>query len=640
MRIGTILDHIDSGTIALPEFQRGYVWNRSQVRKLMDSLYKRHPIGSLLVWVTKVESTQIRGDGGSLGGMVKLLLDGQQRVTSLYGIIRGRPPRFFDGNAQAFTGLHFDVENEVFEFCAPMKMQDNPLWVDVTELMQKGVVSVGMPFVTDPRYKGKTESYLRRLNQIEQIKDVNLHIEEVTGSDKGIDEVVEIFNNVNSGGTRLSQADLALAKTCAQWPEARDEFKNTLERWRVSGYAFKLDWLLRNINAVVTGEAKYSALDKASVEDIQSGLKRVEESCNFLLNLISTRLGLDHNRVIGARPAFAVMSRYVDSRGGALHDPREQDRLLYWYIHSLLWGRFSGSVESVLDRDLKAIESADEPRLNRLISEIESWRGSLTVRPGDFAGSTVGARFYPMLYLLSRVYGAKDWLSGNRLSSHLLGRSSALHLHHIFPKRRLYDRDHTVGQVNAIANFSFLTQEANLRISDRAPEDYMEWVEENHPGALASHWIPMDRELWKLDRYVDFLEARRELLAEAANKFLSELLEGKKAEPAIISTPTAISTVVSEEDEEIIDLVEWAVSVGLPEPELHMEVVGEDDQVISILDIAWPRGIQEGLSEPLGLLTVGLSSGHNLQNLGYRIFTRITDLKRYLEAQIMNSASD
>lgn len=640
MRIGTILDHIDSGTIALPEFQRGYVWNRNQVRKLMDSLYKRHPIGSLLVWVTKVESTQIRGDGGSLGGMVKLLLDGQQRVTSLYGIIRGRPPRFFDGSAQAFTGLHFDVENEVFEFYAPMKMQDNPLWIDVTELMQKGVVSVGMPFVTDPRYNEKTESYLRRLNQIEQIKDISLHIEEVTGRDKGIDEVVEIFNNVNSGGTRLSQADLALAKICAQWPEARDEFKNTLEHWRVSGYAFKLDWLLRNINAVVTGEAKYSALDKASVEDIQSGLKRVEKSCDFLLNLISSRLGLDHNRVIGARPAFAVMSRYVDSRGGALHDPREQDKLLYWYIHSLLWGRFSGSVESILDRDLEAIKSADESGLDRLISEIESWRGSLIVRPGDFAGSTVGARFYPMLYLLSRVYGARDWLSGNHLSSHLLGRSSTLHLHHIFPKRQLYDRDHTVGQVNAIANFSFLTQEANLRISDKAPEDYMEWVEEKHPGALASHWIPMDRELWKLDRYMDFLEARRELLAEAANRFLNELLEGRKVDSAIISTPTAMSTVVSDEDKELIDLAEWAVSVGLPEPEIHMEVIDEDDQVISILDIAWPRGIQEGLSKPLGLLTVDLSSSQNLQNLGYRIFTRITDLERYLEAQIMNSASD
>ncbi len=606
----------------------------------MNSLYKRHPIGSLLVWVTKVDPAQIRGDQGTLGGMVKLLLDGQQRVTSLYGIIRGRPPRFFDGNPQTFTGLYFDVENEVFEFYAPTKMKGNPLWKDVTELMQKGAVFASMPFVVEPKYKEQTESYLRRLNHLEQIKDIDLHIEEVTGVDKNIDEVVEIFNNVNAGGTRLSQADIALAKICAQWPEAREEFKSTLEHLRKAGYTFKLDWLLRNINAVVTGEARYSALDNVSMQDVQVGLKRVRQSCDFLLNLISSRLGLDHDRVIGARTAFAVMSRYVDSRGGTLHDPREQDTLLYWYIHSLLWGWFSGSVETVLDRDFNAIESADGSGLDHLISEMELWRGSLIVRPGDFLGSTVGVRFYPMLYLLSRVYGAKDWLSGNRLSAYLLGRGSNLHLHHIFPKRQLYDRDYKVGQVNAIANFSFLTQEANLWISDKAPEDYMEMVEEEHPGALASHWIPMDRELWKLDRFMDFLEARRELLADAANKFLDELLEGKKADPAAISTPIKVSAVVSDEDEELIRFAQWAVSVGLPEPEIHMEVVDESKKMVSVLDLAWPRGIQEGLSKPIGLLTVDLGSSQNLQNLGYRVFTKIADLQRYLEEHVLNFAVD
>lgn len=132
MRISTILDHIDSGSMALPEFQRGYVWNRDQVRRLMHSLYKRHPVGSLLVWETKTESTKARGDGKLASGTVKLLLDGQQRITSLYGIICGRPPRFFDGNAQAFTGLYFNLDDETFEFYAPLKMKDNPLWVNVT----------------------------------------------------------------------------------------------------------------------------------------------------------------------------------------------------------------------------------------------------------------------------------------------------------------------------------------------------------------------------------------------------------------------------------------------------------------------------------------------------------------------------
>ena len=96
--------------MALPEFQRGYVWNRDQVRGLFDSLYRRHPVGGLLVWATESKTATHRGDGPLAAGVVKLLLDGQQRMTSLYGVVRGKPPKFFDGNAQAFTGLRFHLE--------------------------------------------------------------------------------------------------------------------------------------------------------------------------------------------------------------------------------------------------------------------------------------------------------------------------------------------------------------------------------------------------------------------------------------------------------------------------------------------------------------------------------------------------
>lgn len=88
MKVSTILDHIDSGHMALPEFQRGYVWNRDQVKGLFDSLYKKHPVGSLLVWSTQSGAAQHRGEGILATGVVKSLLDGRQRITSLYGVVR------------------------------------------------------------------------------------------------------------------------------------------------------------------------------------------------------------------------------------------------------------------------------------------------------------------------------------------------------------------------------------------------------------------------------------------------------------------------------------------------------------------------------------------------------------------------
>src|SRR5579862_2610383 len=217
MRISTILDHIDSGHMALPEFQRGYVWNRDQVRALFNSLYRRHPVGGLLVWATEAKTATHRGDGPLAAGVVKLLLDGQQRMTSLYGVVRGAPPKFFDGNSAAFTGLRFHLDTETFAFYQPMKMQGDVQWIDVTKLMQRGNAGLG-EFVAQlsqqPSLAPKLGEYVGRLSRLLGIVDIDLHIEEVTGADKSLDVVVDIFNQVNSGGTKLSKGDLALAKIC------------------------------------------------------------------------------------------------------------------------------------------------------------------------------------------------------------------------------------------------------------------------------------------------------------------------------------------------------------------------------------------------------------------------------------------
>src|SRR5439155_24991353 len=107
-------------------------------RGMMHSLYRKYPVGGLLTWLTKTELADARGDSSLQPGYVSLLVDGQQRMTSLYGIVRGQPPKFFDGNADAFTGLRFHLADEVFEFYTPAKMKADPLWVDVSTAMSPG----------------------------------------------------------------------------------------------------------------------------------------------------------------------------------------------------------------------------------------------------------------------------------------------------------------------------------------------------------------------------------------------------------------------------------------------------------------------------------------------------------------------
>ncbi len=643
MQIATILDQIDLGAMALPEFQRGYVWNRDQVRGLMDSLYRKHPVGGLLVWVTKTENVTARGDGKLAEGSVKLLLDGQQRMTSLYGIIRGRAPLFFDGNAQAFNGLHFHVANETFEFYAPLKMKDNPLWVDVTGLMQQGPMHVLIPHMEEPEYKANLQVYGERLNAVAAIKDIDLHIDEVTGEDKTIDVVVDIFNKVNSGGTKLSKGDLALAKICASWPDARTEMKARLDKWSKAGFNFRLEWLLRCITAVTTGKALFSSLDGVSTTAFQQGLLQAEKSIDALLNLISGRLGLDRDDVLRSPYSFPVLARYLVQRNGHLSDYKERAALLYWYIQTFLWGRYAGSTETVLAQDLALLDEPDGT-LERLIEQLRRSRGDLSLRPNDFRDWSRSARFYPLLYMLTRVYHAQDWDSGVELSNALLGKLSGLQMHHIFPKALLYKHGYSRPEVNALANFTFLTQETNLLVSDRPPATYLEEFAQKHPGAIESHWIPMDRDLWKVENYQAFLEARRDLLAQAANAFLTGLIEGALPADQIVTTLpdrsslSPLRTSAPEDEESIIlDCIEWLAAQGLPEGEIMYELTDPvTNEALAVFDLAWPAGLQEGLSVPVALLiSEDEQTGNTANRAGYRYFTDVEKFREYVRRDIL-----
>ena len=113
---------------------------------------------------------------------------------------------------------------------------------------------------THPPHRWIQAKYITRLTKVLAIRDRELHVEEITGAAMALDEVVDIFNRVNSGGTKLSKGDLALARICATWPEARDTMNAKLGEWRESGFHFRLDWLLRVTNAVLTGEAEFTAL--------------------------------------------------------------------------------------------------------------------------------------------------------------------------------------------------------------------------------------------------------------------------------------------------------------------------------------------------------------------------------------------
>lgn len=634
MKVDAILNQIDSGDIALPEFQRGYVWNRDQVRGLFTSLYRGYPVGGFMTWNTPADTAAARG-GVSTDGTVKLLLDGQQRATSLYGVIRGRAPKFFEGNARAFTGLYFNVVDESFEFYAPAKMKNDPAWIDVSALFDSGPAGVGalvQPMIDLASGDNSVmATYLGRINAVAAIATRDMHIEEVSGPDKTIDVVVDIFNRVNSGGTKLSKGDLALAKVCASWPDARQRFNDALGEWRNAGFHFKLDWLLRVVNGIVTGKAPFTALSTVSVSEIQNGLELARKYVSAWLDAIAGRLGLDHDRVLFSKFALVVLARHTHLNGGKLPDAATQSRLLAWFAHIGMWGRYAGSTETVLTQDLDAVDASG---VDGLFDVLRQWRGDLTVRESDFAGSTMGSRFYPTLYMLTRTQSARDFGTGLPLSASLLGHLSSLDVHHIFPKAQLYARGYHRSDVNAVANFCFLTKQTNISISAADPAVYMPQVEATQPGALASQWIPNDPALWDLDRFHDFLAARRRALAAAANTFLSGLERGA-AEEELLARGVSAELPEAEQDAnrgEIKALIDWLVEQGYAAPDRDVEVADErTGEYLCTAEALWSAGLQEGIGNPVVLELDEPDKIDQLTARGYDVFTSVAALRAYVE---------
>jgi hypothetical protein len=225
-----------------------------------------------------------------------------------------------------------------------------------------------------------------------------------------------------------------------------------------------------------------------------------------------------------------------------------------------------------------------------------------------------------------------------------------LEVHHIFPKARLYKADYRRAEVNAVANFCFLTKDTNLKISDKRPELYFPEVEKAHPGALASQWIPMDPELWKVENYLDFLSARRQLLAEATNSLLAELnhapleeapevpIEGPEVGEPSSPVPGGIES--PEEERELEDLQEWLASHRLPRGTLLFELADPATGApVALLDLAWPAGLQPGYSRPMAVLlnepkeTLEAATRH-----GFAFFTGVDAFKAHVLSEVLAQA--
>jgi hypothetical protein len=523
--ITELLNQIRRSEILLPEFQRGYVWNSDQVRGLMQSLYRKHPTGHLLIWKT-YKPSPVRGGEATRDGHSLLLLDGQQRLTSLYVIFEGRAPPFYEGEA-LFSNLFFNVQTEEFRFWQKTIMDQNPAWIGVHDFFRKGLDQLLEGLDDLPEEMRETyQKNLKRLSKLNQVREYSYTVDQLSGDDFNVDEVVDIFNRVNRAGTPLTKADLALAHICSIWPEARDELRGFSQSMGEHGFRVDMNFLVRSIAGVAAGSVLLEgAFYRVGAESLRGSWSKVRSAFEHLVNVLRHEAFIDDLDALPSDYVLVPMIVYLAMRDGVFPSDSIKCRFIRWMYLAGLWSRYSGATETKLQQDVALVSGRERDPTSQLEVGIVRERGRLTLEASDLAGASVQTAYAKFSYVLARSREARDWFSGIRLYDKAVGRSNGLESHHIFPKAVLrgagFQSDEDKRVINELANRAYLTQKANRKIFSTPPNEYLSDVESNQPGALRAQCVPMDRALWESDRYLDFLTARRQLLAQAMNDYLA-----------------------------------------------------------------------------------------------------------------------
>lgn len=524
--IQELIAHVRNDEILLPEFQRGYVWNRDQVRKLARALYRKHPTGHLLVWKTKKPSG-VRGGEAKADNHSLLLLDGQQRLTSLYVLFVGKPPPFYEGES-LFFNLYFNVQTEEFRFWQKSLMGADPHWINVHDFFKAGLNSLleRLDHMTDSE-KAVVQTNLARFNRLDAIRNYTYQVDVMSGEDLTVEEVVAVFNEVNSAGTTLTKADLALAHVCTVWPEARSELRAFSSEMGKNGFPLDLNFLIRALAAAACGSVLLEgSFFNVAADDFKASWKKVKAAIEHLVNVLRHEAYVDSLRDLPTPNVLLPIVVYLADQGGSFTSPIEKSKFLRWMFLAAVWTRYSTSTESTLQKDIASLKSADPTA--QLIEAIRQDRGRLRLEGSDILGRGAGTSINKIAYIVARAADARDWFSGLTLYKKAIGKSNGLEEHHIFPKAVLYKSGYDSGTdrriVNEVANRAFLTKRANGKILASKPEDYLPEVQATHPGALQAQSVPMNQDLWKVESYKEFLRERSRMLANSINDFLDSLV--------------------------------------------------------------------------------------------------------------------
>lgn len=541
-KIVTFLNNPDEdGGFWLPNIQRPFVWSDEQMCRLFDSILREYPISTLLIWKTRSTIRRRKFIDNFHRGLLThlsdfyvpeddtkkcLVLDGQQRLQSLYIGLRGS----YEGKE-----LYLDILSG--EVAAPDDVKYKFAFLDPA--------TAGFPNVKfkDIVFSSKTSLILaqqiirsagRELTDKEQEK-VSEHVAltfKTFHTDDGIsyqeldsienqelykeDDVVEVFIRANSGGTRLGKSDLLFSLLTSSWDHADEEMEELLDQLNRHGFSFPRDFVLKTCLTLLNQGARYE-VDKFRGPGVRQKIE--QEWPNIVAaikDVVDFVRGKTYIHCDKAMPSYLVLIPLVYARyhfQNSWRRARDLDRFL---LRSLLTGAFSGTPDQLIDDCVSKIKETNGISTDDLFDVIRSKGRSLELTEDRFWEMGYGSDTIHLLFnLWYRDFNYTPAYENNLPQvDHIFPQSALKKAKDVNPRTGRRDQMRfKEAERNQLANCMLLTQEENGAggKGDTLPD---QWFGDKGERYLDMHLIPKKRELWELDRYEEFLSERKKLLRD------------------------------------------------------------------------------------------------------------------------------
>jgi len=598
--LGSLVKYIGLGEIGLPDIQRPFVWKNAKVRDLFDSMYKGYPVGYLLFWQNAlVDATRTIGTDLKQKPPRLVIVDGQQRLTSLYAVIRNISvlrENFENELIQiAFNPLEgrFEVADAAIRRDKSFIPSISVLWNEKTDLFE--VVESYLESLSASREVTNEESKVikKALSKLQGLLSFPFTALELAPD---IDEeaVSDVFVRINSKGTPLNQADFILTLMSVFWDEGRAALEHFCRESRKpsKGEASPFnhfiepspDQLLRVGVGVGFKRARlkyvYSILRGKDLETEKFSDERREQQFELLKNSQQRTLNLQywHDFMNCIRQAGFRSGKMISSQNNLLFSyilyligrteykvPEFDLRhvISRWFFMSAVTGRFTGSPESAMEFDLARLRNVNTPDgFVKTLSQIcdttltnDFWAVSL---PNDLATSSPRSpslfAYHAALVLLDAKALFSKIKVADLLDPSMHANRSAVERHHLFPKNFLSKQKITdIRDTNQIANYTLVEWGDNTDISDQAPADYLpdmkaRFSQTELERMYRLHALPPN---WEHMGYRDFLEKRRELMAQVIADGYATLATGDTQEESAEAEFDLSKVIVNGESEAV-----------------------------------------------------------------------------------------